>query len=81
MSVQVVYRNNKKIANSKVQAIFISEKFTISEINSLSKAEISKLKKLINLKNSDTNDIFHLNLDIKSSTNFSSISGFILFHK
>ena len=58
MSVQVVYKNNKKkIANSKVQAIFTSEKFTISEINSLSKIEVSKLKKLINLKNSDTNDI------------------------
>ena len=40
MSVQVVYKNNKKIANSKVQAIFTSEKFTMSEINSLSKAEI-----------------------------------------
>ena len=65
MSVQVVYRNNKKIANSKVQAIFISEKFTISEINSLSKAEILKLKNLINFKNSGTKDIFHLNLDNK----------------
>ena len=65
MSVQVVYKNNKKIANSKVQAIFTSEKFTISEINSLSKIEVSKLKKLINLKNSGTNDIFHLNLDNK----------------
>ena len=65
MSVQVVYKNNKKIANSKVQAIFISEKFTISEINSLSKAEILKLKNLINFKNSGTKDIFHLNLDNK----------------
>ena len=66
MSVQVVYKNNKKkIANSKVQAIFTSEKFTISEINSLSKAEILKLKKLISFKNGDTNDIFHLNLDNK----------------
>ena len=65
MSVQVVYRNNKKIANSKVQAIFTSEKFAISEINSLSKTEISKLKKLINNRNIDTNDIFHLNLDNK----------------
>ena len=50
MSVQVVYKNSKKIANSKIQAIFTSENFTMSEINSLSKAEIIKLKKLINLK-------------------------------
>ena len=51
MSVQVVYKNSKKIANSKIQAIFTSENFTMSEINSLSKVEITKLKKLINLKN------------------------------
>ena len=50
MSVQVVYKNSKKIANSKIQAIFTGENFTMSEINSLSKAEIIKLKKLINLK-------------------------------
>jgi len=46
MSVQVVYKNSKKIANIKIQAIFTSENFKLSEINSLSKVEISKLKKL-----------------------------------
>ena len=51
MSVQVVYKNSKKIANFKIQAIFTSENFKLSEINSLSKVEISKLKKLIYLKN------------------------------
>ena len=65
MSVQVVYKNSKKIANSKIQAIFTSENFTMSEINSLSKAEITKLKKLINLKKSNSDNIFHLNLDNK----------------
>ena len=65
MSVQVVYKNSKKIANSKIQAIFTSENFTMSEINSLSKAEIIKLKKLINLKKDNSNNIFHLNLDNK----------------
>ena len=44
MSVQVVYKNSKKIANSKIQAIFTSENFIMSEINSLSKAETTKLK-------------------------------------
>ncbi len=45
MSVQVVYKNSKKIANSKVQAVFTGENFTMSEISSLSKLEIIKLKK------------------------------------
>ena len=65
MSVQVVYKNSKKIANSKIQAIFTSENFTMSEINSLSKIEITKLKKLTNLKKTNSDDIFHLNLDNK----------------
>ena len=65
MSVQVVYKNSKKIANFKIQAIFTSENFKLSEINSLSKVEISKLKKLINLKNDNSNSIYHLNLDNK----------------
>ena len=65
MSVQVVYKNSKKIANSKIQAIFTSENFMMSEINSLSKAETTKLKKLINLKKVSLDDIFHLNLDDK----------------
>ncbi len=65
MSVQVVYKNSKKIANSKIQAIFTSENFTMSEINSLSKIEITKLKKLTNLKKTNSDDIFHLNLDDK----------------
>ena len=65
MSVQVVYKNSKKIANSKVQAVFTGENFTMSEINSLSKVEIIKLKKIINFKNGDSNNIFHLNLDNK----------------
>ena len=51
MSVQVVYKNSKKIANSKIQAIFIGENFAMIKINSLSKLEIMKLKKLVNLKN------------------------------
>ena len=63
MSVQVVYKNSKKIANSKVQAVFTGENFTMSEVNSLSKAEIIKLKKLINLKKINSNNLFHLNLD------------------
>ena len=46
MSVQVVYKNSKKIANSKVQAIFTGENFTMSEINSLSKARNNKIKKI-----------------------------------
>ena len=65
MSVQVVYKNSKKIANSKIQAIFTSENFMMSEINSLSKAETTKLKKLINLKKFNSDNIFHLNLDDK----------------
>ena len=65
MSVQVVYKNSKKIANSKVQAVFTGENFTMNEINSLSKVEIIKLKKIINFKNGDSNNIFHLNLDNK----------------
>ena len=65
MSVQVVYKNSKKIANSKVQAVFTGENFTMSEINSLSKVEIIKLKKIINFKNGDSNNISHLNLDSK----------------
>ena len=65
MSVQVVYKNSKKIANSKIQAIFTSENFTMSETNSLSKAETTKLKKLINLKKFNSDNIFHLNLDDK----------------
>ncbi len=65
MSVQVVYKNNKKIANSKVQAVFTSENFKISEISSLSKLEIIKLKKIINFKNGNSNNIFHVNLDNK----------------
>ena len=65
MSVQVVYKNIKKIANSKIQAIFTGENFTMSEINSLSKAEIIKLKKLINLKKANSDNIFHVNLDNK----------------
>ena len=65
MSVQVVYKNSKKIANSKIQAIFISENFTMSEINSLSKGETTKLKKLTNLKKRNLDNIFHLNLDDK----------------
>ena len=65
MSVQVVYNNSKKIANSKVQAVFTGENFTMNEINSLSKVEIIKLKKIINFKNGDSNNIFHLNLDNK----------------
>ena len=39
MSVQVVYKNSKKIANSKIQAIFIGENFAMIKINSLSKLE------------------------------------------
>ena len=65
MSVQVVYKNSKKIANSKVQAVFTGENFTMSEISSLSKLEITKLKKIINFKNVNSNNIFHLNLDNK----------------
>ncbi len=65
MSVQVVYRNKKKIANSRIQAIFTSENFRISEINSLSNIDIFKLKKLINPKSNNSKDIFHLNLDNK----------------
>ena len=65
MSVQVVYKNSKKIANSKIQAIFTSENFTMSQINSLKKVEMLKLKKLINLKKVNLDDIFHLNLDDK----------------
>ena len=65
MSVQVVYKNSKKIANSKIQAIFTSENFTMSEINSLSKVETSKLKKLTNLKKFNSDNIFHINLDDK----------------
>ncbi len=65
MSVQVVYKNSKKIANSKVQAVFTGENFTMSEISSLSKLEIIKLKKIINFKNGNSNNIFHLNLDNK----------------
>ena len=65
MSVQVVYKNIKKIANSKIQAIFTGENFTMSEINSLSKAETIKLKKLINLKKANSDNIFHVNLDNK----------------
>ena len=65
MSVQVVYKNSKKIANYKVQAVFTGENFTMSEISSLSKLEIIKLKKIINFKNGNSNNIFHLNLDNK----------------
>ena len=65
MSVQVVYKSSKKIANSKIQAIFTSENFTMSEINSLSKVETSKLKKLTNLKKFNSDNIFHINLDDK----------------
>ena len=65
MSVQVVYKNSKKIANSKVQAVFTGENFTMNEINSLSKVEIIKLKKIINFKNDNSNNISHLNLDNK----------------
>ena len=65
MSVQVVYKKSKKIANSKIQAIFTSENFTMSEINSLSKVETSKLKKLTNLKKFNSDNIFHINLDDK----------------
>ena len=65
MSVQVVYRNNKKIANSKIQAIFTSENFMMGEINSLSKVETTKLKKLANLKKFNSDNIFHINLDDK----------------
>ena len=65
MSVQVVYKNSKKIANSKIQAVFTGENFTMSEISSLSKLEITKLKKIINFKNVNSNNIFHLNLDNK----------------
>ncbi len=65
MSVQVVYKNSKKIANSKFQAVFTGENFTMSEISSLSKLEITKLKKIINFKNVNSNNIFHLNLDNK----------------
>ena len=45
MSVQVVYKSSKKIANSKIQAVFTSENFTMSEINSLSKEETTKFTK------------------------------------
>ena len=65
MSVQVVYKNSKKIANFKIQAIFIGENFAMIKINSLSKLEIMKLKKLVNLKKSNSDNIFHLNLDSK----------------
>ena len=65
MSVQVVYKNSRKTANSKVQAIFTGENFTLHEINSFSKSEISKLKQLINIKKNNSNNIYHLNLDNK----------------
>ena len=65
MSVQVVYKNSKKIANSKIQAIFLSENFAMTKINSLSKVEIMKLKKLANLRKVNSDNIFHLNLDSK----------------
>ena len=74
MSVQVVYKNSKKIANFKIQAIFTSENFKLSEINSLSKVEISKLKKLINLKNDNSNIVRKRLPEINE--NFSEVSCF-----
>ncbi len=62
MSVQVVYKNSKKKANSKVHAVFTDDNFKIIHSNSLSKSELLFIKKLVNFKNINSNKIIHFNL-------------------
>ena len=62
MSVQVVYKNSNKIANSKVHAVFTDENFNIDRKNSLSKSDTLIVKKLVNIKKNNLKKITHFSL-------------------
>ena len=64
MSVQVVYKNSKKIANSKIQAIF-KWKFCNERNKFFVKARNNEIKKINKSKKFNSDNIFHLNLDKK----------------